>query len=60
MNKLHKYYSLKREVHNVHFLTHVGKNWNQLVYELSGWHRLGRDLEDALNDKENRAFEPVQ
>lgn len=41
-------------------VTQVGRNWNQLVSELNGWHRLGRDLEDALNDKENPAIEPVR
>jgi len=26
-------------------LTLVGQNWNQLVYELSKWHELGKELE---------------
>ena len=33
------------------FVTQVGQNWNQLVYELNGWLVFGRELEIALNDK---------
>ena len=40
-------------------MTQVGQNWNQLVYELSGWHRLGLEVEDALNSKETQALKPV-
>jgi len=29
-------------------MTQVGRNWNQLIYELNGWLVFGRELEDIL------------
>jgi hypothetical protein len=26
-------------------MTQVGQNWNQLVVELAGWHKFGKDLQ---------------
>jgi len=40
-------------------VTLVGQNWNQLTGELQSWLLLGRDLEDALNNKEKAHLSPV-
>ena len=34
-------------------MTQVGRNWNQLVYEMNGWLVLGRELETVTNSNEN-------
>lgn len=39
------------------FLFHVPlvlQNWNQLTTELGGWYSFGRELEAAVNNKENQ------
>ena len=33
-------------------MTQVGLNWNQLVYELQGWHQFGQDAEEAQKTKQ--------
>ena len=37
----------------------VRQNFNRLVYELNELYQFGRDVENTLNNKENRAFELV-
>jgi hypothetical protein len=41
-------------------MTHVGKNWNQLIYELNGWLKFGREVDSARNAEENKAVESVR
>jgi hypothetical protein len=38
------------------FVTQVGQNWNQLVWELNGWLLFGRELENISNNTEVGAF----
>lgn len=41
-------------------MTQVGENWNQLILEMNSWYHFGRDLEDALNNKQNSTLELVK